>query len=348
MKRTPYQRTVEELEKLASKFWPPALSEKEAELSIIPKLLETQKGFVAILGVPVPDIDGLIRVVNESAFPGNLFLKHLVVLADVGGEMLNRINAEFNVYFPDGTLTYLWPNGKQRERREYIFNSLPVRRLDNNRLGLTGKRLLQPGPLTLLQQDVMALLLLGAACTDENVAAWLSKCELGEYIGQLEKLEKFIYQRYIWVSRITTGAQSNSLGQLAQQFVKEFVEEKLNVPEVICRSNAGIPGVQHTTDNRLTNFDLVISNGDKYVAVEVCFQVTTNSVIERKAGQAQARYKQLQAKSYKIAYVLDGAGNFERQSALRTICTYSHCTVAFSTQELEFLCQFVRAYFLVN
>lgn len=80
------------------------------------------------------------------------------------------------------------------------------------------------------------------------------------------------------------------------------------------------------------------------MAIEVSFQVTTNSVIERKAGQAQARYKQIEDSGYKIAYVLDGAGNFQRKTALQTICSYSHCTIAFSSSELKVLCQFIEEY----
>lgn len=78
--------------------------------------------------------------------------------------------------------------------------------------------------------------------------------------------------------------------------------------------------------------------------MEVSFQVTTNSVIERKAGQAQARYNQIDKAGYKIAYVIDGAGNFQRDTALGTICRYSHCTVAFSQSELGVLCEFIRDY----
>ncbi|MEH2092430.1 MULTISPECIES: hypothetical protein [unclassified Nostoc] len=48
-----YQRSVEELRKLASMFWPSELSRQEAELSIIPKLIETQDQFIAILSKAV-------------------------------------------------------------------------------------------------------------------------------------------------------------------------------------------------------------------------------------------------------------------------------------------------------
>ncbi|MEH2112175.1 hypothetical protein [Nostoc sp.] len=61
-----YQRTVEELRKLASMFWPSELSRQEAELSIIPKLIETQDQFIAILSVDVSSLEGLFQIVNSS------------------------------------------------------------------------------------------------------------------------------------------------------------------------------------------------------------------------------------------------------------------------------------------
>ncbi|MDB9304345.1 MULTISPECIES: hypothetical protein [Cyanophyceae] len=48
-----YQRNVEDLRQLASMFWPLELSKQEAELSVIPKLIETQDQFIAILSVSV-------------------------------------------------------------------------------------------------------------------------------------------------------------------------------------------------------------------------------------------------------------------------------------------------------
>ncbi|MCP4418271.1 MAG: restriction endonuclease, partial [Chloroflexi bacterium] len=54
-------------------------------------------------------------------------------------------------------------------------------------------------------------------------------------------------------------------------------------------------------------FDIVVERGNKKVGIEVSFQVTTNSTIERKAGPAAARYKLMHTNAYKIAYVLDGS-----------------------------------------
>ncbi|MEH2271189.1 MAG: hypothetical protein V7K68_22680 [Nostoc sp.] len=132
-----YQRTVEELRKLASMFWPSELSRQEAELSIIPKLIETQDQFIAILSVDVSSLEGLFQIVNSSNMSANLFLKHLLVLADFGGEMLQRLNSQFNSIFPLGKLDYLW----NTQNYNYSFRVLPViGQLNNSKLGISGKK----------------------------------------------------------------------------------------------------------------------------------------------------------------------------------------------------------------
>lgn len=346
MTQTNYRRTVEELEKVASKFWPQELSRQEAELSIIPTLIKTQEDFLTILKVPVADFEGMLHILDTSTLSPSLFLKHLIVLADFGGEPLKRVSSEHSILFPDNRLTYLWTVDNKAEERTYTFRAFPRKSFSNDSLGISGKKILENKPLTDLQRDAIALLLFGAASTFEETADVLVQCQISDYLGQPEKLDKFVRERYIWVSRITGGSKSNSLGQLVQKFVKKYLEEHLGMPGTNISSNGHVPEVRHVgeIDGRLTTFDLVVKNGEKYVAVEVSFQVTTNSVIERKSGQAQARYRQIEDKGYRIAYVLDGAGNFERDSALKTICAFSHCTVAFSQDELEVLCQFIREY----
>ncbi len=110
-----YRRTVDDLRNLASMFWPSELSQKEAELSVIPRLLETQDQFIAILSVDVLILDDLFQIINSSKLPANMFVKHLTVIADFGGEMLQRVNSQFGLIFPASDMKYLW-NGK-----EYIF-----------------------------------------------------------------------------------------------------------------------------------------------------------------------------------------------------------------------------------
>jgi len=340
-----YAKTFEQLEAVASKFWSSELSEIESKSSIIPLLLETQDQFINIISVETPSLEKLFTVIESASLPANLFLKHLVILADFSGEMLQRISTEFAILFPSGELHYVW-QGKQQT---YKFSALPRQKFNNKNLKIDGKELLKAHNLDDLQKDAIALLLFGSAYSDKNqeVASILAKCEIGEYLGKVDELTTFVKQRYIWVSRITGGATSNNLGQIAQKFVAKYISEHLGLKNIKVQPSGRLPNVTHTDNatGRMTSFDIVVTNGKKYVAIEVGFQVTTNSVIERKSGQAQARYEQAKKAGHKLAYVLDGAGNFQRETALRTICSYSDCTVAFSRSELDVLCQFLREQF---
>jgi hypothetical protein len=336
--QTNFRRNIEQLHSLAAMFWPVDLSQQEADISIVPTLLQTQEQFIAILSVDVPSHEELFQIVDASTLPANLFLKHLSVIADVGGEKFQRYNREFAQLFPNGTLEYI----RNGQIFTYKFRQLPVRgALNNERLGISGNNLLVDRELDDVLKDVSVLLMFGSACRDEDTADILAKCEIGNYLGDHEKLETFVKQRYIWVSRITGGAQANTLGQVAQRFVRDYLMERLPQYDF---SQKRVPGISHS-DTGSTSFDIVINNGIRWVAIEVSFQVTTNSTIERKAGQAQARYDQMEANGYKIAYVIDGAGNFQRVNAISIICSYSHCTVAFTREELDVLVRFIRDYF---
>jgi hypothetical protein len=340
-----YHRTFEELEAVASKFWPSQLSEREARLSVIPLLLKTQDQFINIISIETPDLEKLFNIIESSTLPANLFLKHLAILADFGGEPLQRISGEFEALFPQGVLNYGWQG---QQRRSYTFRALPNSKFSNQNLHIDGRHLVEAHPLDDLKKDAIALLLFGSAYAGDNqqTASALVKCEIGDYLGRPRALQEFIKQRYIWVSRITGGAKANNLGQLAQQFVAEYIQEHLG-EDIEIQPGGRLPDVTHTDSitGRETAFDLVITHGRKYVAVEVSFQVTTNSTIERKAGQAKGRYEQVERAGHRIAYVIDGAGNFERETAMRTMLTYSHCSVAFSRSELDILCEFLKEFF---
>ena len=340
-----YKRTFEELEEVASKFWPVELSELEAKLSVIPLLLQTQDQFISIISVKTPDLDRLFNILEASSLPANLFIKHLAILADFGGEPLQRVSREFEMLFPQGKLNYYW-HGK---RRSYTFRALPRLKFGNQSLHIDGRQLIEKHSLDDLKRDAIALLLFGGAYSgdDQEVASALAKCEIGDYFGKPDELADFVKQRYIWVSRITRGAKANNLGQLAQKFVAEYVEDNLGLDDIVVKPGGRLPGVTHTDSltGRETSFDLVVTNGVKYVAVEVSFQVTTNSTIERKAGQAKSRYEQIEKAGHRIAYVIDGAGNFQRETAMRTMLSHSHCSVAFSHDELGVLCDFLRDFF---
>jgi hypothetical protein len=338
-----YRRTFETLEKKAAKFWPSELAELEDNLSVIPVLLKTQDQFIGILGVETPDLERLFTIVESSTLPPHHFLKHLVILSDFSGELLGRVSREFGLLFPDGKLHY-YHNGAPHS---YTFRAVPKRKFSNSSLRLASKEMVKSFALSDLMKDAIAILLFGSAYSgeDKEITSVLAKCEIGDYIGKPDVLSNFIKQRYIWVSSVTRGAKANSLGQLAQKFVAEYIKEKLSALNV--KTGGRLPSVSHTDlqTGRDTAFDLVVSNETKHAAIEVSFQVTTNSTIERKAGQARSRFNQVEAAGHKIAYVIDGSGNFQREPAMRTILSHSHCSVAFSRSELDLLCEFLAEFF---
>ena len=88
-------RDIIDLESNALKFWPSDIADKEKDSSIIPKLIETQDKFISLLNIsdatPFKWKDTLI---SSKSLSGNLFLKHMIVLSDVGGEKLMRFKIE--------------------------------------------------------------------------------------------------------------------------------------------------------------------------------------------------------------------------------------------------------------
>jgi len=338
-----YNKTVNELEQHAIQWWPTHLTKLESELSVIPLLLKTQKEFISLLTLFGDTPEKIFDLIEASSMPANLFVKHLSVLTDFGGEPLQRVNSNFDSLFPlnqnnQREMVFFW-NDKEYT---YLFKELPTKsHLKNSSLKIDGKNINSEYELSDLYKDVIMLLLFGSNTEDEIVSEEvLAKCEIGNLIGDADELEKYIKQRYIFVSRITSGAQANTLGQVAQKYVQNYFEEQLEGFSIV--NNGHVEGVTHNDGRTNTTFDLVVSKNNKSVAIEISFQVTTNSTIERKGGQAEARFKMIEASNNYIAYIIDGSGNFQRRSALSTICDNSHCTVSYAQSDLDLLIKFIK------
>ena len=335
-----FARSLEELRKKAVLFWPQEIVEREASLSILPLLLKTQEKFISILNLADASPDAWKKLVDISEeLKGNLFLKHLMVLSDLGGEALNKLPPLKN-YFRNGKMVFFWREKKHEYSFKVIHQQIP---LANSALKVDGKSLLKGAALNEKMEDVVMLLLFGAASVGNSLSEDIkSKCAIGSMIGNPEELEKFVKQSYIIVSKQVAGATSNAMGQIAQDFVIENLKSLL--PDWGFLRNGTLPNVSHSGGDTETNFDVVaVSPTSKYFGIEVSFQFTTNSVIERKAGQAEARMSLVHAAGHQICYVIDGAGNINvRASAVRNICKYSDCTVALSTAEIGVLADFLR------
>jgi hypothetical protein len=331
----PYKRTPEQLKELASRYWAQELRDRAASLQVLPLLLETQPKFIDILHVADGSPIGWKSVLEGSSLSPNLFLKHLMVLANVSGEILRRVTP-----IRKSEMVFNWKG----EQHEYRFFSVHENKMSNRILKVDTKSVVKKHSLEPPMQDVIMLILFGGAAINLDLPGELiENCSIGGLLGNREAIERFVCQRYIVVSAILRGATSNELGQAVQDYVIEFLRDRFNSKGWSFARNTVIPGISPSGDTRDITFDIVAkSPAGWYIAIEVSFQVTTNSVIERKAGQAKARYETLHQAGHRIAYVIDGAGNLEREAALREICQFSDCTVAFSASELELLAQFLE------
>ncbi|MFA5239265.1 MAG: hypothetical protein WC476_06105 [Phycisphaerae bacterium] len=332
-------RTYDNLKSEALIFWPATISEKEKDTSIIPLLLETQDSFISLLHIADKSPTSWKEVLpsTKSIYP-NLFLKHLMILTDISGEKTKRFKTELPSIFDGNIFKYVW---KEREY-EYNFQTFNTGGdWSNTNLHIDGKGLFAPQSLSGEMEDITMLLMFGGGCLIDGLPQEiLDKCVIGTLLGNKKELDTFVRQRYIWVSRITGGATANAMGHLVEEYIKEKLKNQLNGWDF---SKKSIPGISQNEGRTNTSFDIVAESPEnKYCAIEISFQVTTNSTIERKAGQAQARQAILHNQDHNIAYVIDGAGNFERRSALSTICQYSDCTVTFKDSEIEKLAEFLK------
>jgi hypothetical protein len=333
-----FNRNISELEENAILWWPEHLNQANAAISVIPKLLQTQDDFLKIISLSKKNPYQVFDLLEASEFPANLFLKHLCVLADYGGEPIQRLGRAFSSIFQFGKSKHSIEFSWNSNNYTYDFKCLPVRGLGNKKLFIDGEGLIEVKTLSDLYRDMIILLMFGSTST-VNEEAGLVACEIGTLLGEAEVLEKYVKERYINVSRITGGATANSLGQLAQQEIVKHLSQSLGGNyRVVSNGYIALDGYKKESG---MPFDIVVEKGDKKVGIEVSFQVTTNSTIERKSGQAADRMNLMHSNGHKIAYVLDGAGNFQRKSAISTICANSDCTVAYSNQEFDTLSQWI-------
>ncbi len=333
-----YRRTISELQENAVLWWPDSLKEKNSLANVLPVLLRTQDDFLRILHLGKNDPLHVLELIKSVKFPGNLFLKHLVVLADYGGEPIQRMGRSFSDIFPRDDDGYYFNFQWREKHHKYRFKKMPVNGLNNKKLSIDGIGLAKDRQLDALTSDMIAIVLF-AASSDLANQAGLEACDIGALLGDSDSLDRYVKQRYITVSRITGGATANSLGQLAQTELVDYLRSQLGREYSVTRNGAiALKGYENTQG---MPFDVVVSKNGKMVGIEISFQVTTNSTIERKAGQSADRKTLMHANGYHIAYVIDGAGNFQRSSAISTICSNSDCTVAYSIEEFKLLAEWI-------
>lgn len=345
MDRRRCKRTIEDLETVGSKWWPKEVKEEAMKASILQYLFDTQEKFISILILASKDDPSRLQdLLDASGVQYHLFLKHLCILTDVGSEPIQRVNSQMNEMFPNRKFLFT-VGGKTWE---YTFQSLPIKgKADNKRMQIDSVENLKSNCKDiLLCLDLIYLLMYGAASCIPSTRSILYKCNMYEYIGDEDKIKTFVRQNYIRVSRIVGGKIASDLGNAAQSYAVLYFSKQLGDDYKVV-SNGTIPGVQ-IESGKDTVFDLVFERitdhrVDKpYVGIELSFQETTNSTVERKAREAAARFSKTCQRGCYVGYIIDGIGNFARKSATTDLIHNSHISIAYTPEEFQLLIDFVK------
>ena len=337
---TSFNRTLPELTKHASLHWTKELMTVASQETLLYDLLVTQEEFVSVLKVASKTPMSWKTVLSESenlTLP--LFTKHLMVLCDLGGETLNKI-LPINDFFPNNRIEF---NFNKKDETYHFKKINDVKSLTNTSLHLTKSTINSTKKYDLLTDVVMILLFGSLAKIPLLPNEYQTKTIIGSMLGKPEELTEFIQENYIRVSTQIKGAHSNALGHFAQNFVANCLAENLPDDWQI-KPEGSLTGVSHIDEEgRETNFDIVaISPNLVEFGIEVSFQVTTNSVIERKSREALSIKNRVKEQGHHVCYVLDGAGNIKiRTSASSIICSNSDCTVGLSESEIKVLSDYL-------
>lgn len=332
-------KDINQLEETAIKWWPAEIQELAQKISIIPKLLATHDRFISILKLSNPhDPQSIFSLIKAADFPANVFIKHLSILTDFGGELLKRLSNTYeDIFFRNENGELYFTYTLDGDEKSYFFKSQNFKGLSNNKLKIDGESFTREYYLNDLYEDVIMILMYGAFSGHDLFL----ECDIANKVKDPDALDTYLKQRYISVSKITSGAKSNSNGQILQQLIRTQLQENLG-NDFIVKSNGKI--TLSDQEEEYLNFDIVVSRtGIKSsIGLEISFQVTTNSVIERKAVSAQRRLNMMHSEGHYVGYIIDGAGNFERRSAVSIICRHSDCTVNCSPSDLLQLASWIR------
>lgn len=224
-----YNRTFEELRSRAVNWWPQDMSTNIVD--ILPRLLETQDAFLSILNLAKDSPEQIFKIIESANFPINLFVKHLVVLSDYGGEPLGRLGINFSdIFTQDENGNYFFKYVWHLQTHTYIFKHFGKNgkvRLGNKELLIDQKGLATIPEMSDFYYDIIMILLF-ASTSEQSDQANLSVCEIGNLLGSPKELTTFVKQRYLIVSRIIQGGNANNLGQIAQTKVCEYLSAKLD------------------------------------------------------------------------------------------------------------------------
>jgi hypothetical protein len=263
-----------------------------------------------------------------------------MLATDASAEILDR--AKSYITFKKIKTLHSQINGYKIEYRIKRLGTSFTKRLTNKEISSADGALLS---------DLFYIICFGSKT--EEFADFLSfrRFRLAEICGKPEAVQRHFRELYLNVSRQLTQLAAQAQGDFLNDFVKSYLDARFaGNPSIRWVESRRVPGIGDERARSLggEQFDLVYaitpaSKGEIiYVAIEVAFQETTNSTMERKARHASLLFEHFDRMGYKLCFVVDGAGFLSaRLKALRDIIQNSHYRVTLKPEELSSLCEFI-------
>jgi hypothetical protein len=313
-------------------FWTKEISSAASENGMDTQLKRTKTAFVDILRTS--NRQNLVQNLLSPREPltSSLVATHAMLATNASAEILDR--AKDYIAFHKITELHVRDGVRASTYRLKKLGASFKKKLGNKEI-----RGADPG----LREDILFLLSFGSELEEFEEFVSFAKLKLARICGNEGAIRTHFEDLYIDASRQLAGLASASSGGPPQRIVADKLSKYF-------KNNANVSRVTSSrirlspTDNR--QFDLVYevrrrSRSTTYFAIEVAFQETTNSVIERKSRQAKDLRPVFDRLGYYLCYVIDGAGYFARKKALTDIINYSHRCVGFKNEELDSLCEFI-------
>lgn len=251
-----------------------------------------------------------------------LLLKHLMLLLDTSAETLDRAS----MFISHKSITGLTLYDKKVNFK--VLGPSFTRQLSNKVISKADSE---------LTYDLILLMTYSAESEEFKNYFTFNSCILSSLAGDEVMLNEHI--KYL-------SLRNNS--QIKQLKAVHFGHEM----EIFIRKNLADTlsrlGVSYAHDNRYNGqqFDTVLQKNDKFAIIEIAFQETTNSTLERKGKQAKnGLYKMIDNNNDRLIFVVDGAGYFRRKKALEDMIEYSHFVCPVSEIGLNQLISFLEEYF---
>lgn len=264
----------------------------------------------------------LVTNLVEMEIPTEILLKNLMIILDTSAETLDRIAMYLNYKGID----HLTIDNQVIKMKKFG---------KDKKISLSNKNIANAD--NALKHDIISILSFGYSSVEIGRFSSIKFCKLSKFANNPDLLDQHL--RYLPLNSSSQIKQLRAVN-FGQQLEKLVLKKIASVQEKL--------GFELSLDRRYfgQQFDLVLEKSDKFVVIEIAFQETTNSTLERKGKQAKnGLYESINAKGNKLIYIVDGAGYFKRIRALENLIEYSHFITNVSDEGLEDLIIFLEDYF---